>query len=165
MIEVRRTTSATPVQVFAVLSDGWLFPSWVVGASRMRAVDSHWPAVGAQLHHSFGVWPAVIDDDTTVLTNEAPHRLILQPKGWPLGEATVDLRVDAWGSGAMLTITEDATKGPGLLIPKPLRQAAIAVRNRETLRRLIFLAEGNAGQDATSSKPARRSGPRAADVG
>lgn len=147
MIEVRRTTSATPEAVFAVLANGWLFPSWVVGASRMRAVDQNWPAVGAQLHHSFGVWPGVIDDTTEVLENQAPHRLVLQPRGWPLGEARVDVRIDAWALGAMLTITEDAVKGPGRLVPSALRQAAIALRNRETLRRLCFLAEGGAGQD------------------
>ena len=109
------------------MADGWLFPAWVVGASRMRAVDADWPAIGARLHHSFGVWPAVINDDTEVLTNAAPHHLVLRARGWPLGEATVDLRIDARGQGAMLTIAEDATKGPGRLIPAPLRQAVIAV--------------------------------------
>jgi uncharacterized protein YndB with AHSA1/START domain len=144
--EVRRNTSATPEQVFAVLSDGWLFPSWVVGASRMRAVDAHWPAVGARLHHSFGVWPAVIDDETVVLANEAPHRLVLQPKGWPVGEATVEVRVDAWGAGSMVTMTEDASRGPGLAVPAFIRQPVLAVRNVETLRRLIWLAEGGAAE-------------------
>jgi len=148
--EIRRSTSATPAEVFAVLGNGWLFPSWVVGASRMRAVDDLWPAVGSRLHHSFGVWPAVIDDETVVLANEAPYRLVLQAKGWPVGEATVELRIDSWGEGSMVTITEDATKGPGLLIPAVVRQAVLALRNAETLRRLIWLAEGGAngpGQD------------------
>ena len=144
MKEVRRSTTATPAEVFAVLADGWLYPTWVVGASRMRAVDAHWPAAGAKLHHSFGVWPAVIDDELLVLTNEAPHRLVLQAKGWPVGEATVDLRIDAWGEGAMVSMTEDATRGPGLLVPSAVRQLALAVRNAETLRRLIWLAEGGA---------------------
>jgi hypothetical protein len=142
--EIRRSTSATPAEVFAVLGNGWLFPSWVVGASRMRAVDDLWPAVGSRLHHSFGVWPAVIDDETVVLANEAPYRLVLQAKGWPVGEATVELRIDSWGEGSMVTITEDATKGPGLLVPGFVRQPLLAVRNVETLRRLIWLAEGGA---------------------
>ncbi len=121
--------------MFAVLADGWLYPTWVVGASRMRDVDPTWPAVGAKLHHSFGVWPAVIDDVSVVLDNEAPHRLVMQAKGWPMGEATVEVRIDAWGEGSMVTITEDATKGPGLAIPKVVRQPVIAVRNSEALRR------------------------------
>jgi hypothetical protein len=45
--EVQRSTSAPPEQVFDVLSGGWLHPVWVVGASRMRAVDDAWPKEGA----------------------------------------------------------------------------------------------------------------------
>lgn len=145
MHEVERSTTASPDQVFAVLSNGWLFPTWVVGASRMRGVDDGWPAVGTRLHHSFGVWPAVLDDQTEVLQHEPRQRLVLQAKGWPLGEATVDLRVERRGTGSLVRMSEDATKGPGRLIPAPLRQAAITVRNKETLRRLVWLAEGQEG--------------------
>ena len=49
-----RVVQAPPEKVWEVLSDGWLYPLWVVGASRMRAVDEHWPALGARLHHSVG---------------------------------------------------------------------------------------------------------------
>ena len=41
-----RTLAAPPAAVWNVLSDGWLFPVWVVGASRMREVDDHWPPSG-----------------------------------------------------------------------------------------------------------------------
>ena len=34
-----RAVDATPDQVWQVLADGWLYPLWVVGASRMRDVD------------------------------------------------------------------------------------------------------------------------------
>jgi hypothetical protein len=54
VIEVRRTTSATADRVWNVLADGWTYPSWVVGAARMRAVGADWPTVGAELHHSLG---------------------------------------------------------------------------------------------------------------
>ena len=56
-----------PERVFEVLADGWLYPSWVVGASRMRAVDATWPAPDNAIHHSAGVWPALLDDTTSVL--------------------------------------------------------------------------------------------------
>ena len=52
-----RVINATPAQVWEVLSDGWLYPLWVVGATRMRDVDDTWPLTGAKLHHSVGVWP------------------------------------------------------------------------------------------------------------
>ena len=34
-----RTMNCHPDDVFRVLSDAWLYPAWVVGASRMRDVD------------------------------------------------------------------------------------------------------------------------------
>ena len=41
-----RTVNAPPEKVWKVLSDGWLYPVWVVGASRMRGggrrVAGHW---------------------------------------------------------------------------------------------------------------------------
>ena len=56
--------TVSPEKVWEVLADGWLYPVWVVGASRMREVDDHWPAEGAKLHHSVGTWPALLDDTT-----------------------------------------------------------------------------------------------------
>lgn len=124
-----------------MLADGWLYPVWVVGASRMREVDDHWPAVGSKLHHSVGVWPALIDDDTEVLESRAPAHLKLQARGWPAGEAEVDIQIVAHAQGAEVTITEDAVAGPGRLLPKPARAVPIGLRNGETLQRLAFIAE------------------------
>ncbi len=70
MYTVMRDVDASPEQVWAVLEDGWPYPSWVVGASRMRAVDERFPAPGSRLHHSAGVWPAVVSDETLVLDSE-----------------------------------------------------------------------------------------------
>ena len=69
MSTTSRPISATPEQVWEVLADGWLYPLFVVGASRMRDVDDDWPAVGSRLHHSVGTWPLLIDDTTEVLTS------------------------------------------------------------------------------------------------
>jgi hypothetical protein len=41
---------------------------------------------------------------------------------------------------------EDAAEGPGMLVPKPVRDILIHSRNVETLRRLAYLAEGGAGR-------------------
>jgi hypothetical protein len=125
-----------------VLSDGWLYPLFVVGASRMRAVDDAWPAVGSRLHHSVGSWPLLIDDTTEVLEVEENRRLLLLARGWPAGQAHVDISLQPSGDTTVVTITEDATAGPGTLIPKPLRDAQLHVRNVEALRRLSFLVEG-----------------------
>ena len=140
----RRTLSCAPEHVFAVLANGWLYPTWVVGASRMRDVESSWPSVGARIHHSFGVWPVLIDDTTSILEWDPPRHAKLKARGWPMGSAHVVLDVVPEPAGCLVTITEDAVEGPGLLMPKPARDVMIHLRNRETLQRLAYLAEGNA---------------------
>jgi hypothetical protein len=142
-----RTTAAfaaAPEDVFAVLGDGWLYPNWVVGASRMRDVDESWPSVGAKLHHSFGTWPVLLDDNTELLEWDPPRRAVMQARGWPIGEARVVVEAQRRGAGVVVRIDEDAAEGPGRLIPKVLRDIAIGIRNRETLKRLGFLVEGGA---------------------
>jgi len=142
-VTVNETTiQATPEQVWDVLADGWLFPLWVVGATRMRAVDGGWPQVGTRIHHSAGVWPAVIDDETVSLAVDAPHRLELRAKGWPMGEADVVIEIESSGTGSLVRIHEDAVSGPGLLVPQPVRAPLLKWRNTETLRRLKYVVEG-----------------------
>ncbi len=142
MSTTTRTLSATPEQVWEVLADGWLYPLFVVGASRMRDVDESWPAVGARLHHSVGTWPLLIDDTTEVLEVEEGRRLLLKARGWPAGEAHVDISLRPDGDATLVTMEEDATAGPGVLVPKPLRDAQLHWRNVEALRRLAFVVEG-----------------------
>lgn len=136
-----RLVDATPRQVWAVLADGWLFPTWVVGATRMRHVDEHWPAVGAQLHHSVGVWPCVLDDTTEVTDSVPEQRLEVRARAWPSGEAGVAIGLEPIGARTRVTIEEDAIAGPGRLVPAPLRHLPLAWRNTETLRRLAYIAE------------------------
>ena len=95
--EVVRHVEAPADAVWAVLADGWLYANWVVGASRVRAVDLTWPAAGSALAHSFGVWPAVVSDESRVLEAEPGRRLVIQAQGWPLGEARVELTIEAVG--------------------------------------------------------------------
>jgi uncharacterized protein YndB with AHSA1/START domain len=139
-----RVADAAPQAVWDILADGWLYPLWVVGATRIRAVDDGWPQVGSKLHHSVGVWPAIIDDDTEVLEVEPLRRIVLRAKGWPLGTATVVLELEDLGTQTRVRIEEDAAEGPGRLVPSPLRAAMIKIRNVEALRRLTHLAEGRA---------------------
>ena len=137
----RRVVRADPQQVWRVLADGWLYPLFVVGASRMRDVDDSWPAPGSRLHHSVGAWPALIDDITEVLECDPGSRLRLSAHGWPAGRAEVELRVTARPEGAEVTIAEDVVSGPGRLVPRLARDPQISWRNVETLRRLAYSAE------------------------
>lgn len=139
-----RIVQAPPEKVWEVLCDGWLYPLWVVGASRMREVDEHWPAVGARLHHSVGSWPLLLDDHTEVMESTPGTMLRLKARAWPTGEADVTLHLRPSGSGTEVVLEEDAVAGPGRLVPKPLRDAGLKWRNVEALRRLAYLVERRA---------------------
>lgn len=140
---VSRSVAAPAEAVWDVLGDGWLYATWVVGASRVRAVDLDWPQAGTRLHHSVGLWPALISDSTVSERCEPPYHLVLTARGWPVGEARVEIEVVPDGPGTCtVSIAEDASAGPGRLVPLPVRQLMILPRNREALRRLALLAEG-----------------------
>jgi hypothetical protein len=146
-----RVFKCTPDDVFRVLGDGWLYPSWVVGASRMREVDESWPAAGARLHHSVGVWPALIDDSSVVEACDPPRRMVLKARGWPLGEARVTIDVKARGDGSVVRIQEEAVAGPARYVPRPVMDVLLRWRNAETLHRLAYLAEGIATRNPQAS--------------
>lgn len=147
-----RIVHATPQQVWHVLADGWLYPLWVVGASRMRDVDDHWPDVGAQLHHSVGAWPLLLDDTTEVTEVHPGSLLVVRARAWPTGEAQVTLRLRAQGAETEVEIEEKAVAGPGVLVPSLVEDPLLGWRNTETLRRLALLVEGR-----QASSPARSS--------
>ncbi len=140
----RRLIKASADHVWSVLADGWLYPSFVVGASRMRDVDEGWPAMGTALHHSVGSWPILIDDSTTVLESSPPTRLRLKARAWPTGAADVVFQLEPRGFETEVVMREDVIAGPARLIPRPLRQSLFTWRNIETLKRLGYLAEGRA---------------------
>jgi len=136
-----RTIQATPDQVWNVLADGWLYPLWVVGASRMRDVDDTWPAVGARLHHSVGTWPLLIDDHTEVVEAVPGSVLGLHARALPTGTAGVTIRLEPVGAETEVSIEEDVVAGPARLMPKALRDPSLRWRNTESLRRLAYVVE------------------------
>lgn len=141
---VSRHVNVPADAVWAVLADPWLYPVWVVGASRLRDVEDGWPAPGSRIHHSVGAWPLVINDTTSVVEQMSPHTLVLQARAWPSGEASVRIVLDGAGDTCLVTMIEDASHGPARLIPGPVRRALLHWRNSESLLRLARLAEGRA---------------------
>ncbi len=142
VVTVRREMNASADAVWAVLADGWLYASWVVGVSRMRDVDPAWPGVGAQLHHSAGTWPLLLDDTTTVLACVPKRELVLRGRAWPVGGTESRLTVDERADGCEVVLSEEARGGPARLLPSPARSVLVGPRNAESLRRLAYLAEG-----------------------
>ena len=142
MTTVSRTVSTSPDRVWDVLADGWLYPLWVVGAARIRDVDETWPAKGSKIHHSIGVWPALINDDTEVLELESGRAIRLRAKAWLLGQANVQITLSPVAGRTEVVLHEEPVSGPGVLIPDPILAPGLKWRNVETLRRLAFIAEG-----------------------
>jgi hypothetical protein len=139
-----RVMNCEPRHVFDVLAKGWVYPSWVVGASRMRDVDEGWPRPGTNIHHSFCAWPMLLDDTTSMLEWDPPRHALIKALGWPIGEAHVAIDVRERGGISNVRMVEDVISGPARFIPGPARDAATHARNAETLRRLAYLAEGYA---------------------
>lgn len=129
--------------VFSVLADGWLFPVWVVGAARMRDVDPTWPEPGSEIHHSLGVWPVLVDDETEVVRWDPPNRLKLRARASFLGRGIIVIDVHKRGENACIVrMGEEPVSGLAAVLPRFMWAPLLSPRNRETLRRLAFLAEG-----------------------
>jgi hypothetical protein len=147
-LTVERKTSASREQVWAVVADGWTYSQWVVGNSRMRAVDPNWPRAGSTINHSVGVWPLLLDDVTVVEGCQPLHQLVLLAKGRPFGKARITLRLfDIDGGGCRIEMAEVPVGAPMGWVPKRVALAAAFPRNRECTSRLAAIAERRVPDD------------------
>jgi uncharacterized protein YndB with AHSA1/START domain len=136
-----RDVAASCQSVWDLLANGWTYAQWVVGNSRTRAVDSHWPQPGSAIRHSIGVWPLVINDQTVVESCEPGQELVLHAGlGW-LGAARITMRLSEIPEGCRVDMIEVPVQGPVGVIPDLLALAAFYPRNRECLLRLASMAE------------------------
>ena len=90
----------------------------VVGNTRMRAVDPRWPALGALIHHTIGIWPVVLDDETAVESSTPLEELVLLAKGRPFGGARITLRLSDSGAGCRVEMAEVPVGGPLNWVPR-----------------------------------------------
>jgi hypothetical protein len=148
---VTRDIAATRQRVWDVLANGWTYSGWVVGNSRIRSVDSTWPAPGTRILHSIGTWPAVIDDETVVESWVPGEELVLLAKVRPAATARITLRLsDLPGPGCRVEMSEVATSIPLRWVPDRVQLLGVAPRNRECTWRLAMIAEQNV-PDASGS--------------
>lgn len=143
MSRVSTVVDAPADEVWAVLADGWTYANWVVGTVKIRDVEPGWPEVGRKLHHAVGVWPLLLQDETEVVACEPQQRLQLQARGWPLGEATVEVLLEPDGERTLVQLHEQPTHGPGALLHNRVLDKLVDKRNEETLDRLRRLVEGH----------------------
>jgi hypothetical protein len=72
---------------------------------------------------------------------EEGRRLRLRARAWPGGVAEATLEIEDRGATSLISIEEELVSGPARLVPRPARSFLLLLRNRETLRRLGWLAE------------------------
>ena len=133
--------NVSPERVFATLVDARAYESWLVGCKRIRAVDRSWPSLGSRFHHEVGVGPLSIKDSTRVIELEEGRELVLEARARPAGIAAVRISVEPSPDGSTVTMAEEVRSGPSKLIPKPIADVMVHVRNKESLRRLKNLLE------------------------
>jgi uncharacterized protein YndB with AHSA1/START domain len=130
------TVSASPEAVFAVLDDAYAYPRWVVGARRVRRVDSNWPAVGSKFHHAIGTAAGELHDSSKVLERVSPERIVLEVRFRPTGVASVEIDVKRDGEKSVVTLVESPTCGPVSHLPGFITDPLLFVRNVLALQRL-----------------------------
>src|SRR6201982_3959622 len=112
-LTVTREVAATRQRVWDVLADGWTYSGWVVGNSRIRAVDSNWPAPGTPILHSICTWPAVIHDETVVERSVSSEELVLLAKVRPVEKTRIPLQLTGLPDGGFhVAISEVAVSRP-----------------------------------------------------
>jgi uncharacterized protein YndB with AHSA1/START domain len=141
------TVNARPADVFGVLTDPGAYGFWVVGAKRIRGHDRSWPRRGSRFHHTVGVGPAELSDDSKVLDVEPDKRLVLEARVRPFGTALINLELKPKkrGKATKVTMHETAGRGPVKRAWNPLFDVLMHARNSIALRRLKRLAEARSG--------------------
>lgn len=140
MLTAEVSVPVRPERAFVTLADGWLYASWVVGASHIDKVDLDWPAVGSRIHYRFGLWPVLIGDTTQVRAIDPPRRLELEARLWSVGSAWITLTlVEEEPGHTTIRMVERAVRGPAQLIPGVAQDLLFAARNQESLDRLAAL--------------------------
>jgi len=138
------TIAASPQAVFEVLDDAAAYPRWVVGARRLRRVDSDWPEEGSEFHHAIGVAGAELHDSTEMLERDPLHRIVLEVRFRPSGTARVEIEVEQADDGSVVTMGEAPDSGLVSWLPRLVTDPALHVRNAWSLQRLRHEVERRA---------------------
>jgi len=136
-----KETTATPAQVWAVLSDGYRYNEWVQGTKEIRDVDSGWPSKGAAIHYTVGVGPITYQNETVSRDCLTERSLELEVHATPFGTVRVGIKVEPSGSGSRVTLDEHPYRGPMRVLHNPLTRLGFLARTSTMIDDLIRLAE------------------------
>ncbi|MEP6952451.1 MAG: SRPBCC family protein [Solirubrobacteraceae bacterium] len=131
---------ATPERIWAVLADPESYAYWVVGSDKIRDADAGWPQSGTKIHHTVGVGPLKLNDDTEVVESDPPRRLVLHARARPLGTARVALELTSEGTSTRVVMVEGPDDRFSRLLHNPIADRLLHRRNETALGRLRELA-------------------------
>ncbi len=135
-------STATPAQVWAVLSDGYRYVDWVHGTKEIRDVDEGWPAEDTSIHFTVGKGPFTHKDRTTSRGCVEGQKLELEAHAWPIGSARIGLRISpSPEGGSIVTMNEHPLRGPARWLHNPLTALGFRARVTLMLKDLVRLAE------------------------
>jgi uncharacterized protein YndB with AHSA1/START domain len=137
---------ASPEDVWAVLSDPFAYPGWVVGSKETVDADPGWPRPGAAFRVKVGVGPLSWVDRTVCEALEPGRRIELHAGGGGIAGAKVEITLDPNGSGTRVTMVETPAGASAPLRAIPPLHWLIRARNVESLRRLKRLVAARAGR-------------------
>jgi uncharacterized protein YndB with AHSA1/START domain len=132
---------ASPEDVWAVLSDPYAYPRWVVGSVRTVAADPAWPQPGSDFRVKVGTGLVNYTDRTVCKEIEPGRRISIHAGGGGVAGADVDITLTARGTGTVVTLHETPGGWSAPLRGLPPLQWLIKLRNVESLRRLKRLGE------------------------
>jgi uncharacterized protein YndB with AHSA1/START domain len=128
--------NASVESVWTMLADAHSYSLWVVGAKDIRGIEGPWPEPGSKFHHTLGMGPFTLQDNTKSLIAEEGSHLAMEARARPLGKAWVDFTLGPVENGTRVTIDERAVAPALMRWLNPLLAPLIRSRNNETLRRL-----------------------------
>jgi hypothetical protein len=133
-----------PSDVFRVLADGTLLSGWIHESSHVEGLDQGWPLPGSTSTHVSRLGPIPLHDGTSIVEWDPPRHMVLVIHGRLVGSTVVTLDVERGANGCLAHLSETVVRGPGLLVPTPLRRVGLHLHNSERLERLARLAETRA---------------------
>jgi NAD(P)-dependent dehydrogenase (short-subunit alcohol dehydrogenase family)/uncharacterized protein YndB with AHSA1/START domain len=133
---------APPERVFSVLSVPERYPEWIVGAAAVVRTEGDFPAPGSRFWHRVGPRRLALYDQTEVRAVEPPRRIELKAKARPLGTADVVIELAARAGGTdVLLVETPGDRLSALVVANRLGEAALRIRNAESLARLKRIVE------------------------
>jgi carbon monoxide dehydrogenase subunit G len=126
---------AAPEEVYAVLADPETYPDWLVGAERIRGVDSDFPRRGSKFEHSVGPTKGATIDDRTESLGAQPNRHLTLLVHAGLFHGRVDFHLEPAGAGGTKIRFSEQPVGP-LAVLTPLLRPSFHGRNKRSLQQL-----------------------------